>query len=171
VEEVASATVAGDTAVTGTVAEDTAVTRTVAEVMATVSTLVVEATAAELMGVDTAMDMAAVATMGAVTMDVAIMGAVTTAVATGVVRYSGLDSDMRHTRRAVTTHTGIQLHATFIHLTLTEQAMATAYSYRSASTGSIRVARRAGSHTANRATAARISGTVANVAGSQVLTP
>jgi hypothetical protein len=109
VEDVASATGAVDTAVTGTVAA----------VTGTVSTLVVEVTAVEPMAVGTAMDIADVATMGAGTMDAATMGAVITAAATGVVQCSGLDLAMRHTRRDVTTHTGIQLPATFIHLTLT----------------------------------------------------
>ena len=108
VEEAGSATVAGGTAVTAMVA-----------VTHTVLALVVEATGAGATVVDTATHTAAEAIMATDITDVAMGDTAITVTATGVVRYSGLDSAMSLMDGRATTRTDIQFRVMRIHPTLT----------------------------------------------------
>jgi hypothetical protein len=127
-----SATVAGATAVTvGAATADmvvdteiafTRVAATAAIAMAvdmdTTSTLAAEAMAVAALVVDTGMDTAGEDITAAVITDIIMatgVVAATTAVHTGAVRYSALDSAMFHRGRFATTPTGIRYRATCRH--------------------------------------------------------
>jgi hypothetical protein len=146
--------------------------------MDTASTLAAEAMVVTAMAAHTGMDTAGEDIPAVVITDmIAATGAVaaTTEAHIGAILYSALDSVIFRDDRFATTRTDIRYRATCPHMTSTGIEVAgpgrPPYSYRRASTGSMRVARRAGSQTANRATAPSRMGTVVKVTGSQVLTP
>jgi hypothetical protein len=134
------------------------------------STLAAEAMVVTAMAADTGMDTAGEDIPAVVITDmIAATGAVaaTTEAHIGAVLYSALDSAIFRDDRFATTRTDIRYRATCPHMTRTGIEVAgpgrPPYSYRRASTGSMRVARRAGSQTANRATAPSRMGTVVKV--------
>ena len=173
-----------DTEIAFTLVAATAVIAMAVDMDAT-STLAAEVMGVTAMAAGTDMDTAAGATMAvAITDMITATGAVaaTTAVPTGAARYSVLGSAMFDQGRFATTPMGTRYPVMCRPTARTDTEVVgwvrvergrpcPFYSYRRASTGSIRVARRAGSQTAKRATEASRSGTAVKVTGSQDLTP